>query len=194
MKIGNEIRECKIHGKTNHGIYVYGKSRSSRCLECVKEKKAQRSSDPEKRAHDQKYTKVWISENKDHVKNLHQKLLLKKKREKLDRVVIFLAKNTDEISLFLEKLESPLTFEDIKNHCFHFGTSSMEEVKEFIEGNKLSHLRDAEAWKQSTIVKYHHGVLENYSEIPEAYKEKIRAEYKTKAFQIAKEKIRKLLK
>ena len=194
-RIGTIIKECKKHGTTTFALYAYDNGyKNSVCLECVREKREERRKNPKKYAHDKAYTKKWLAKNKDHVKELNSKYIRNKKFQRLMGTLDFIAENEEWILNILYKLESKFDLQDVEEHCNRFNVRSKEKVYEFIYNNKFSELKSFLAWRHSNLVKYHHGVRGNYSEIPETFKERIRAEYKTKALTEATKKMEELCK
>jgi len=189
-RIGTKFKFCKKHNeKTEHGVYQYGDEVAERCLKCAKDQGAVRRSDPEKYAHDKAYNKQWARKNPGYAKEQSQLFQLKKRMQKKLSVNDFLVEHYGFIKVALERFESSLTLKDVSRHCHRFGVTSPMKVIEFIKNNKFSQLKDQEAWKASTIVKYRYGVRKNYAELSEAYKEIIRAEYKTIAIKNAMAKM-----
>jgi hypothetical protein len=197
MKIGNIIKLCKIHNReTEHGIYSYSKNEksysSSRCLECVRENRAERRKDPQINDHDKKYCRMWSKINREE--------LSKKRREKdkinylqkISAVDKFLLNYNKEILSVLSIFESDYTFDNIKKWSYRYGITSIDDVINHVKRRKFSRLKDQKAWSISSLKKYQLGVRENYPEIPERKKENIRSQYKKEAFKKASQKIKEL--
>ena len=163
-------------------------------MECAREQRAERRNDPKKYTQDKAYTRKWVGKNIEHVKDQAKILRLKNTTEKRFLVNAFLTEHHGLIKETLKKLKSPLKWMDISKHCHRFGVTTFDAAFEFIKNNKFSQLKDQAAWKHSTLVKYHYGVRENYADISETFKEKIRAEYKISALKEATQKIEELCK
>ena len=87
--------ECKkgIHGKTEHGVYKDKNGYTiTRCLECAKDYKKLRQSNPEKKKQDREYTNEWRSKNKKYVRDVAKFKSLKEVLEKRELVTAFLKK------------------------------------------------------------------------------------------------------
>jgi len=188
-------RECKkgLHGISEHAIYHYDNQKHVRCLECEKEKKKKRYSDPEKRRHDKEVTKRWIENNIIHYKRLSKKYRLDKLLKERELITEFLKKEKQNIIKFIVKVGSSIYWDDIKKHCYHYSVKDIRSVKEFIMSNLKSKMLNDESWKQSSIVKYERGVRDNWKKQPEYVKNDIRIEYKLRAYKIVNEKIKRVL-
>jgi hypothetical protein len=184
--------KCKVHGMTVHGIYRYSDSIVLHCLECVRERKALRIKDPEKYSHDKEYTKKWVENHKEYVAELMRQYAKSKKDSSDKRVKQYLSLNEQRIKEYLGRIKSPLSFESIEKRCLRNSISNWVDIKRFILINKKSTLFVAEEFKQSSIVKYHFGVRENWAEVPEILKLKIRKKYRLKAKKIVNEKMKEL--
>lgn len=200
MKIGNTKTLCKKgkHGVCDHGIYSYNNKITIRCMECAKENKKNRSKNPDKYNHDREYTKQWYNKNKDYCLAKSQERNKKHKEEKDKLVKIFLDKNREKIIQLLKKIDSPLSFIDIEKYCYHFNIVLFRPVKRLIIRNKRNDLLRRERFRQSAYTKYNWGVVgngfNNYPQIPEIMKEKIRAEYKLNAKKIVDNQMKELCK
>jgi len=198
MKIGNTRAVCKkgIHGMTKHGIYSYDGHITTQCLECTKDRKAARQANKEKNEHDKEYSKQWNRLNRGKYRQRAAEKRIKEQKERKARINKYLAEKKPEIIHILATMQSSLTFNDIKKHCYRFNTTSIHKIKRLIINNKKSQLLDREQYMQSYVVKYAWGVAGNgfnyYSHLPEQTKEKIRTEYKDKAKEIVNKKMAEL--
>lgn len=194
MVVDKIIKECKIHGKTLHGVYSYSGSIHTRCLQCAKEQKIKRHLNPEKKAHDRAYNKNWsLEKGNEYFRQKKQELSTKKYAKRISKVCRFIENERETISILLLKLKSTLSLDDIKEHCIKFTITSLDKLFEFIKSNKRSKLLNAETWKASTLLKYHLGIRENYSKQPKFIKEKIRKMYKKDAAITVNKKMKMLL-
>jgi len=194
-RTGTKTKFCKNHQKeTLHGVYTYENAPTAfRCMDCAREQRNARRKDPEKYEHDKAYTRKWVKANIDHVK-AHKRLRTEEKRyNRMRDAMDFCYDHEEWIMNALHVLRSELTIVDIEFHVARFNTFTVDEVFQYIYNNKLSELKDKETWKASTLVKYHHGVRDNYNELPEPLKEKIRTEYKTMGLNSANAKMQKLV-
>jgi len=189
-------KECKKHGITEHGIYFNKKLKIIffKCLTCAREKRKERYKDPIKRAHDIAYANNWSKENRDNILKLKRK---KNKQIKLSRdkeVREFLKNENNRIINLLLKTDSNISKRDLNKHCLHYHITSFEQVKNFILSNKKRELSNLENWKQSSLVKYHYGVIKKYNELSENEKANIRFEYHNKTKKIVNKKIEEICK
>ena len=189
-RIGTVTKFCKKHKDyAEHGVYQYGDTIIERCLECAREQRKARRNDPEKYEHDKSYTSLWASENREYVRDQARLNHLKNKVEKRFNVNQFLADQHAEVKWLLKHYDNPMTFEQISSWCMRHGIVHLIEIRERIARTRRSQLYNAEVWKQSVLVKYHNGVLGNYAEIPETFKETIRAESKVNALKAVNKKM-----
>ena len=193
MKNNRLLKNCKKHGLVEHGAYEYNGYFTTRCLICAREKKQKRYKDPEKRKHDTEVTRKWIKDNKIHCRRLRRKLEIDKSFEKRRNVTLFLKTYKKEILNFIIDFDSPLCFNDIKKHCYHFNVVELYVVKAFIFNNLKSKMIDAEMWKQSSLLKYHKGFRKNWEIQSEEEKEETRREYKLTAYKIVNDKLKLIL-
>lgn len=195
MKINNINIKCKNgHGITNHAVYQYGNSVTMRCLECEKEYKRKRMGDPEKYAHDKEYTKKWADKNRVHLREIGKKNAQRVKEERDAEVTKFLYSKgvLEKIQNYLNTLQCDYTLNYIKKHCYRRHITSWLPIKQYIRSRKLSELKRVEIYRESTLAKYHYGVRETWSDLPEEIKVKIRKEYRSKGNKKAEEKLRQL--
>jgi len=190
-RIGTVTKFCKKHKDyTEHGVYQYENVIAERCLKCVREQRKARRNDPEKYEHDKNYTNLWAWENREHVREQARLNHLKNQVEKRLNVNQFMADYHSEVKWLLKHYDNPMTFEQISSWCMRYGIIDLIKIRNRIERTKRSQLYNAEVWKQSTLVKYHNGVLGNYSEISETFKETIRAQSKVEALKVVNEKMK----
>lgn len=193
MKTGTIIAICKKHGTCEHGVYTYNGKQTVNCLVCARENRAKRYKNPAKRRHDMAYTKKWYKANVDRLRETARKKAEEERRQKQEekelRVNAFLESKKDKIKKILDRFDNPVSFKDIKRRCLREDITSIKVLKVLIAGSRASQLYYNEIYKQSTLVKYHHGVRENYQSIPEEQKQQIREEYKKKARKIVNEKM-----
>lgn len=193
MKIDKVKLRCKKgHGITDHGIYKYGNSTVFACFECTKERKRRRRKNPEKREMDAAYTKKWYRNNIEKVRESNKAREKRKKDQRDAEVLEFLNTRRISIKRYLSALQSDYTWADIKKHCLRMHVTSLPKVKQYIRSHKLSQLKNAEVYKASTLIKYNYGVQNNWGELPEEVKEKIRKEYKSKGKKEATQKLKVL--
>ena len=212
----------------HNSIKEYGKEYREQHLEEIKQKQKEhycknrekqqayaraykkiRMSDANAYKHDREYTKRWNDNNIDHVRDLARINSQRKMQLRIENIEKFLSDNRLIISTIVFKLKSSLSFTDIKNHCIRFNITNIDKVKNYIICIKKAKLLKAEEWKQSTLSKYHHGVIEHkneylgnykikgktishYDKIDEEEKVQIRNDYKTKAKNIVNKKMNEL--
>jgi len=131
---------------------------------------------------------------------VHKSYVLSQSRERTERdkkekdklVKKFLDKNKEKIKKLLKRVESSLSFSDIEKHCYHFNVVLFMPIKRLIITNKRNDLLRKEQYRQSAYTKHSWGVRNNYSNIPEIMKEKIRAEYMLNAKKIVDKKMKEL--
>jgi len=190
-KIGETTKFCKKHKThTQHYVYKYGNEVREHCMECTKEWRNARRNDPKKYAQDKAYTKKWTEQNLEHVRDHARLNHLKNQTEKRFNVNQFFADQHEEIKWLLKHYDNPMTFEQISAWCLRHGIVHLIEIRGHIASTRKSQLYNAEVWKQSSLIKYHNGVRENYTEISEPFKETIRAESKVKALSIVNKKMK----
>ena len=188
------LKNCKKHGQSEHGIYINHKNNRIiiRCLECAKDNHRNRYKDPIKRAHDLEYTKNWRIEHPEYNVQYYRKIANKIKLIRDNEVRIFLKENAEKIRQLLLNVNSDIQKRHLNKHCLFYHITSFDEVKKFILNNKRSNLFNDELWKQSSLIKFHHGVRENWNDINEAKKSEIRKEYHKKAHEIVNKKMEEL--
>lgn len=201
MKIGYTYAVCKKgkHGITQHNIYSYKDKECLTliCLECHRENKKKRYSDPEKRKHDLEYGRNWSKHNPEKVEKQKQNIKLREEKQKSDQKFKILTELSDksvEINNILNKIESKLTIKDVEKYCVRHNTSSIWDVRNFIISNKRTELLRWEQLKHSSYVKYEWKARKNYSTLPESVKIEIRKEYMKRAKDEVNKQIKSLCK
>ena len=145
------VRECKIHGETDH--YYYQGHSVTMCKACAKEKRKAALQDPEKRRTELVYAKKWQDENKDRIKAHYlasQKLKHQIKTEKIDQ---FLATEAKYIKYILGKYDIKMT-NVLRNHIGRVEQPNMNDFLAIVRKQKFSELKAFYTWNQSSKLKY----------------------------------------
>jgi len=192
-KINTISKFCSEHNViTIHNIYNYGKKDIIRCSLCSKEQTKKRRTNPLNKAKDAAYTKTYIKNNKEKYIQLQSKYNNQRNKSRKLNTISFFTTHTHTINYLLEKYKFPLSYKKLVKWSNTHQIYNLSKIEKKIISTLYYNILKATMWKESTIVKYHHGVRETYHTLPESQKILIRKEYTANAKTITLKQLNKI--
>lgn len=181
-------RKCKHHGLTE--FYHYTNNNPDRCKDCTREsRRARYARDP---LYDRKYTVEWNKANPGKVKTYNRDSARRYKRAQTKKFSEFFTLNFKTIITACTVFDiNPFSLKMVLAPTDNFKTK--EDIINRLAVRKRSEMLTKETWKQSTLLKYHLGMREDYSSRTEEEKEMVRTLSKENAAKIVNTKIKLML-